>query len=72
MAKEFKNAKEGGFSSIEWIFDTNPNPITNKEGIHEMSNLIKKSNIIDKFSLLRLFYEKTIIWKKSNRNGTKL
>jgi len=43
--KEFKNAKEGGFSSIEWIFDTNPNPITNEEGINKMSDLIKKSNI---------------------------
>ena len=43
--KEFKNAKESGFSSIEWIFDTNPNPITNEEGINKMSDLIKKSNI---------------------------
>jgi L-ribulose-5-phosphate 3-epimerase len=43
--KEFKNAKEAGFSSIEWIFDTNPNPITNEEGINKMNDLIKKSNI---------------------------
>ena len=61
--KEFKNAKEGGFSSIEWIFDTNPNPITNKEGIHEMSNLIKKSNIMINSVCCDYFMKKQLFGK---------
>jgi len=61
--KEFKNAKEGGFSSIEWIFDTNPNPITNKEGIHEMSNLIKKSNIRINSVCCDYFMKKQLVGK---------
>lgn len=64
--KEFENAKDCGFSSIEWIFDMNPNPITNEEGIHEISNIMKKSNIMlnsvccDYFMEKRLFGEDPI------------
>ena len=61
--KEFKNAKEVGFSSIEWIFDTNPNPITNEKGIHEMSNLIKKSNIRINSVCCDYFMKKQLVGK---------
>ena len=61
--KEFKNAKKGGFSSIEWIFDMNPNPITNEEGIHEMINLIKKSNIMINSVCCDYFMEKQLFGK---------
>ena len=43
--EEFKNAQKCGFSSIEWIFDMRPNPITSDEGISEIQNMKKKSGI---------------------------
>ena len=43
--KEFENAKNCGFSSIEWIFDLKPNPISNEEGINEMNELMEKTKI---------------------------
>jgi len=43
--KEFENAKNCGFSSIEWIFDLKPNPISNEEGINEMNVLMEKTKI---------------------------
>jgi len=44
--KEFENAKICGFSSIEWIFDLKPNPISNEKGINEMNDLMKKSKVM--------------------------
>lgn len=42
---EFQIANKCGFSCIEWIFDSNMNPISNNEGIKEMLNLSKNYNI---------------------------
>ena len=44
--KEFESAKNCGFSSIEWIFDLKPNPISTEQGIKEMNLLKKESNIM--------------------------
>jgi|TARA_B110000438_G_scaffold76206_1_gene76302 L-ribulose-5-phosphate 3-epimerase len=44
--KEFEKAKDCGFSSIEWIFDLKPNPISNEKGINEMNDLMKKSKVM--------------------------
>lgn len=61
--KEFENAKDCGFSSIEWIFDMKPNPITNEEGIYEMSSLIKKSNIMINSVCCDYFMKKQLFGK---------
>jgi len=42
---EFKKAHDCGFDSIEWIFDLNPNPILQNDGLEEMSSLSKKYDI---------------------------
>ena len=43
--KEFELAHKYGFNSIEWIFDSNINPISNHQGVKEISNLSKIFNI---------------------------
>ncbi len=42
---EFKKAQDCGFDTIEWVFDLNPNPILNNEGIEEIIFLSKKHNV---------------------------
>ncbi len=43
--KEFKKAQDCGFDSIEWIFDLNPNPILQNDGIEEIKSLSKQYDI---------------------------
>jgi len=42
---EFKLAKSCGFDTIEWIFDLNPNPILQNDGLDEMNRLSNKYGI---------------------------
>ena len=42
---EFQLAHDCGFDSIEWVFDLNPNPILQSDGIHEIKSLSKKHDI---------------------------
>jgi L-ribulose-5-phosphate 3-epimerase len=42
---EFQKAKKCGFDSIEWIFDLNPNPILQNNGLEEMKHLSKKYDV---------------------------
>ena len=42
---EFKMAHDCGFDTIEWIFDLNPNPILQNDGIEEIKSLSKKHDI---------------------------
>ena len=63
--KEFENAKNCGFSSIEWIFDLKPNPISNEKGINEMNDLMEKTKVMvnsvccDYFMKKQLFGDNT-------------
>ncbi|RZD47415.1 MAG: xylulose 5-phosphate 3-epimerase, partial [Thaumarchaeota archaeon] len=74
--KEFENAKNCGFSSIEWIFDLKPNPISNEKGINEMNDLMKKSKVMvnsiccDYFMIEKLFGE-NILEIEQNSNVLK-
>lgn len=43
--EEFKKAQDCGFDSIEWIFDLNPNPILQNDGIEEIKSLSKQYDI---------------------------
>ena len=43
--EEFQSANELGFTTIEWVFDLNPNPIMSISGIKEMKELSTKFNI---------------------------
>lgn len=43
---EFQKAKSCGFDAIEWIFDLNPNPILQNEGLEEIRSLSKKYDIM--------------------------
>jgi L-ribulose-5-phosphate 3-epimerase len=43
--KEFEIARKSNFDVIEWILDTNENPIMNEDGIHEIHTLSKKFDI---------------------------
>lgn len=60
---EFKKAKAIGFEKIEWIFDNQPNPMMDNNGINEMKEISKKFNIeinsvcADYFMLKKLFSE---------------
>ena len=42
---EFQIAHDCGFDAIEWIFDLNPNPILQDDGINEINTLSKKYNV---------------------------
>lgn len=42
---EFQMACNCGFDSIEWVFDLNPNPILQNDGIDEIRSLSKKYNV---------------------------
>ena len=42
---EFKKAHDCGFDSIEWIFDINPNPILQDDGIEEIFSLSQKYGV---------------------------
>ena len=42
---EFHKAKNNGFNSIEWVFDLNPSPILQTDGLEEMKSLSKKYDI---------------------------
>ena len=42
---EFQRACDCGFDSIEWVFDLNPNPILQNDGIEEIRSLSKKYNV---------------------------
>jgi len=42
---EFQIAHDCGFDAIEWVFDLNPNPILQDDGINEINTLSKKYNI---------------------------
>jgi len=61
--KEFESAKNCGFSSIEWIFDLKPNPISTEQGIKEMNLLKKESNIMINSICCDYFMEKKLFGK---------
>ncbi len=42
---EFQRARNCGFDAIEWVFDLNPNPILQNDGLEEMRSLSKKHDI---------------------------
>ena len=74
--KEFEKAKKCGFSSIEWIFDMNPNPITTEEGINEMDDFMKKSgirinSICCDYFMKKLLFGENIIEIEQNSNVLK-
>lgn len=58
---EFKKAQICGFDSIEWVFDLNPNPILQNDGLDEMHFLSKKHDVevmalcADYFMVKKLF-----------------
>ena len=44
--EEFHKASELGFDSIEWIFDIyRKNPIMNTEGIHEIKEITRQTDV---------------------------
>jgi len=63
---EFKKAKKIGFEKIEWIFDSQKNPLMNDSGIIKISENSKRFNIkidsvcADYFMKKKLFSESTI------------
>lgn len=42
---EFQIAHYCGFDAIEWVFDLNPNPILQNDGINEINSLSKKYDV---------------------------
>lgn len=42
---EFQRAQNCGFDTIEWVFDLNPNPILQNDGLEEMKSLSRKHNV---------------------------
>lgn len=42
---EFQIARDCGFDAIEWVFDLNPNPILQNDGINEINLLSKKYDV---------------------------
>ncbi len=42
---EFQIAHDCGFDAIEWVFDSNPNPILQNDGINEINLLSKKYDV---------------------------
>jgi len=57
---EFKSAKACGFDTIEWVFDLNPNPILQNDGLDEMHNLSNKYGIAIKAVCADYFMQKML------------
>ena len=66
--EEFKLAKKIGFSFIEWVLDSSPNPILTEIGRNQMDSLSKENNIKIKSICCDYFMKNKLFGIDTNSN----